>query len=159
MTSHENLLRVAYYAALLSPDKHTQVGALILDNTSLFIQAADCNRPPEGLSLNPEVFETPAKYEYIEHAERNALFRIGHAANHCIMVAPWGTCPECARAIIAHKISALICHKAAIMRDTPWRDKIQTGLHMLRSAGIDVSIVDKEVGMIGNLMNGKEWNP
>lgn len=158
MTSEQNIIRVAYYAALLSPDKDTQVGALILDKSGLFIQVQDCNRPPENLDLPTDVLNSPAKYDFIEHAERNVLFRAGEGANGCIMVAPYAPCCACARAMIAFRIETLICHKSAISRGK-WADEILRAHEMLRSAGIRVEVYEGEIGRITNLIGGEEWNP
>lgn len=54
--------------------------------------------------------ERPAKYAFIEHAERNAIYhaaRFGHRLENAEMFLSWYPCADCARAIVQVGIGVL----------------------------------------------------
>lgn len=87
-----------------SKDKHTQIGAVIV-GPSHEIVSVGYNSPPRGLNDDlPERFERPEKYNWMEHAERNAIYnaaRVGVSTVGCEMYMTCGMpCIDCARAIV-----------------------------------------------------------
>jgi dCMP deaminase len=64
-----------HFAKLFSKDQSTQVGAMFLHPTEFTILSAGYNGIPRGCEdTAPERHERPTKYDYFEHAERNAIY-------------------------------------------------------------------------------------
>ena len=105
-------LRLTAYFALRSPDPSTQNAAVIMQSNDCIIPATlSVNKFPRGVLYEPERWERPIKYSYIEHAERNAIYaaaRLGIPTAEKTLVCPWAACADCARAIIQSGISRLI---------------------------------------------------
>jgi len=97
--------------AMKSKDQHTKVGAVIVDSTNTLVQMG-FNSPPRRVDDNiPSRFERPKKYEYMEHAERNAIYncaRLGVSPMGCRLYTNSLPCVPCARAIIQAGINEVI---------------------------------------------------
>ena len=91
----------------------------------------------------PERFERPTKYDFFEHAERNALYNAcltGVSVKGCVMYATHAPCVDCARAIIQAGIKTVITNKIIIDDKTPqntWRDKLTYSAQMFHEAGVE----------------------
>lgn len=139
----EGSLRLCVRAQAESPDRSTQIGAVLYSSTGYFI-ASSCNDFPKGIRLLPERLERPIKYTYTEHAERNAIFaaaRLG-ASTHggtLFMVGmgpPTVPCVECARAIIQAGIVRVI---GKAYKEVPdyWADQFVVSKQMLEEADVE----------------------
>ncbi len=75
LKSHEDYLREAIdYATANSDDKFSKIGAiLIMNDAKKFIKAA--NILPGSLVKTEDRCDRPLKYQYLEHAERTAIYR------------------------------------------------------------------------------------
>lgn len=63
------------WAQTLSRDRSTRVGAFFVNPATLSVVTRGYNGMPRGVDeAKPERHERPAKYDYFEHAERNAIF-------------------------------------------------------------------------------------
>lgn len=153
-----SLLRIAYAIANeTSHDPDTNVGALLVDPISMsFI--ADSNTLTYGIaelvdSHTPSLIlidpkenrkkkeaQRPFKYDYMEHAERNVIYKAaaqGRSARNLVMIAPYFSCVECSRAIVQTGIKLVIGHKK-IMDLTPerWKNSIKIGREIFDAAGV-----------------------
>lgn len=167
-TTERMLLRLAYAKAADSPDPSTQNGALLAiphehGRAEPLLATLACNEFPRGVNYTDERWERPLKYQLIEHAERNAVYR---AAAHGIctdglwMYCPWAACADCARAIIQAGITKLVTHKQAYDRSPArWTDSIAVAFEMLREAGVTVSWYDGTVGAPQLRHAGELWRP
>lgn len=93
-----------------SDDPDTQTIALLICREGNPIAAT--NTVPRGVIAAPDRISRPAKYSWIEHAERNALFaaaRQGVATEGSEMFIEWFPCADCARAIVQAGVSVLHC--------------------------------------------------
>lgn len=162
------LLRLAYQAALGSPDPSTQNGALLAEPYSPhaatpIYRTLACNQFPRGVEYSEQRWERPLKYAVIEHAERNSLFkaaRLGIGTQGMILVCPWSACADCARAIICCGITKLITHQQAFDRSPQrWVDSIGIAYTMLHEAGVEVESYDGFLGAGEILHNGESWIP
>lgn len=157
----EDKLRAAYMAAMNSTDKSTHVGAVLLDDGWNVLRG--CNRHIKGFGDMPEHHQRPLKYEVTEHAERAVIFRAareGIQTKGLLMVAPWATCPNCARAIVEVGISKVVCHKECMDR-TPerWLEMVNLGQEILKRGGVEIEVWSGVVGDCENLFNGGVWKP
>jgi len=146
-----------------SKDPSTQNAAMLTDPGSGII-ALECNNIPNKVHQNKNRWERPTKYHYVEHAERNVLYkaiRMGMSTIELTMYCPWYSCSDCARAIIQCGIKRVIGHKEYFDK-TPdrWKESCTTGIQMMKEAGVDCVIWSGTVG--GNikiLVDGEEFSP
>lgn len=155
-------LRTAYQVALESPDPSTQNGAVLVDEDGT-LRAVGCNEFPMGVKYTEERWVRPLKYQIIEHAERNSIYR---AANNGIMTAgltmicPWSACSDCARAIIQSGVRRLVRHQEASDRSPDrWLEEIAVADTMLNEAGIEVISISATLGCQPLLHSGETWTP
>ena len=91
--------------------------------------------------LHEERWERPEKYEWIEHAERNAVYnaaRVGVSLNGCTAYLNWEPrpCIPCARAFIQAGISEVVGPDIAFSSNKDW--KFDKSVIMLQEAGVGV---------------------
>ena len=161
---HRVYFRQLYlYAMNNSQDPSTQNAALLTDSGSGII-ALECNNIPLRVEHEEERWERPNKYHYVEHAERNVLYKaakMGMATANLTMYCPWYSCSDCARAIIQCGIKRIIGHKEYFDR-TPdrWKESCSIGIQMMQEAGIECLIWSGIVGGRASiLVDGKEFSP
>jgi dCMP deaminase len=169
MLTDQELLVMAYQAATKSPDPSTQNGAVIPHKSDFggWDYVTACNTFPEGVEETPERLVRPLKYNFIEHAERNAIFEGAKAgifnwANHSpVMYVPWFACADCARAIICSGIRKVVGHKR-MMDATPdhWKESIQHAFVMFKEAGVETVLIPDELRTAPTIrFNGELWQP
>ena len=99
----EYYLGICRVVATRSKDPHTQLGSVIV-GPAHEIRSTGYNSFPRGIRDDvPERLERPAKYLWIEHAERNAICnaaRAGTATEGCTLYVEIMPCMDCARAIV-----------------------------------------------------------
>lgn len=140
---NKRFMEVAFLVATWSKDPSTKTGAVIV-GPDKEIRATGYNGPVRGVddSLS-ERFERPTKYDFFEHAERNALYNAcltGVSVKGCVMYATHAPCVDCARAIIQAGIKTVITNKIVIDESTPkntWRDKLSVSAQMFAEAGVE----------------------
>jgi len=125
-----------------SSDPDTRVGCVVVKGGSVLVRG--CNAFPRGLDdATGERSVRPNKYEWIEHAERNAIFsaaRTGTAlagASLCVELMP---CVACARAIIQAGISEVIvsADRMSLYNSDKYIEQHSIAELMLREAGVPV---------------------
>lgn len=147
MISDLEFLRLAaIYGVSYSQDKSTQNGALIVSGGDVVVMAA--NRFPRGA---PHRHDRPAKYTFIEHAERSAIYaaaRDGRRTLGARLFCPWFACPECARAIVCSGIREVVGSvMAAEATPARWRPLIRDGEAILRGGGVSVRWLAGKLGV------------
>lgn len=156
LTDREYLV-MAYQAATQSPDPSTQNGAVIpyTDLGAEFMgRPAEriitaCTDFPPGVDQTPDRLVRPLKYQYVEHAERNAVLKaanLGVSLKGLTMYVPWFACSDCARAIICSGIKKLVGHKK-MADDTPdrWKESITHAMNMLKEAGVEMVLLEGDL--------------
>lgn len=138
-------LRLAGHVAGWSKDRSRKVGCVIVDNNNI-VRSVGYNGFPRGVFDEIEArHERPAKYQWTEHAERNAIYnaaRTGVLLEGCRMYLPWFPCVDCARAIVQAGITELIAFRPNL-EDERWGTDFVVGLQMLEEAGVVVRFVDE----------------
>ena len=155
-------MRMAYRAALVSPDPSTQNGAVIVNRDGELVFS--CNKFAHGVAVTTERLERPLKYEYIGHAERNVIYRAamrGTATGGATMYVPWFACSACAIAIIQAGIIEVVGHNLPEHEDNPrWKESIRTAMGMLEESGVRTRYLEGSIGKVAPiLMNGKLVTP
>jgi dCMP deaminase len=156
-------LRGALDFARQSSDPSTQNGAILVTpayGRDGFPIAQGYNTLPTGVRDQSDRWLSPAKYKFVEHAERNAIYeaaRLGFATHGAVMFCPWAACSDCARAIIQAGIKVLVRCPSSMPAEH-WAEDILLGDLMMTEAGVRIT----EVGVTweGFLRrNGEPWTP
>lgn len=138
-------MNMCYEVALRSPDESTKSGCYIasMDNTPI---SFGYNGFPRGIEDTPERQQRPLKYQYFEHAERNAFYNATREGKSCVgakLYVNWMPCADCARGIIQNGIAELIVHKQGQKAfkmsrndDNFWDDDHQMVHGMFDEAGV-----------------------
>ncbi|HSX19960.1 MAG TPA: deaminase [Gammaproteobacteria bacterium] len=163
--SHEiaSLLRKAYsLAQTKSSDPLTKNGAILINSIGQQIgEGANCF--PDKVCMSHERLQRPNKYDYLIHAEQNAIAqaaRSGHSTANSTLVCPWAACSACARLIIQAGITKVIAHKALMQQShNQWVDDIHKAHTMFREAQIEYIEYAGNVGDVEHMFNGKIWQP
>ena len=161
---HSVYFRQLYrYAMNNSKDTSTQNAALLTDSGSGII-AIEWNNLPENINQSKNRLERPNKYYYMEHAERNVLYKtikMGMPTYGLTMYCPWYSCSDCARAIIQCGIKRVIGHKEYFDR-TPdrWKESCAIGMEMMQEAGVKCMVWSGIVGgQLEVLVDGETFIP
>jgi len=108
-------LEICKVVAARSKDPNTQIGCVVVGRAHE-IRSTGYNSFPRGIrDTVPERLERPAKYLWIEHAERNAICnaaRAGTATEGCTIYVEIMPCMDCARAIVQAGIFAVVVSAA-----------------------------------------------
>lgn len=140
---HKRFMEVAELVKTWSKDPSTKVGAVVV-GPDREIRSTGYNGLVRGVDDNkPERMERPTKYDFFEHAERNAVYNaclIGASLKGCVIYVTAMPCPDRARAIIQSGIKMVVTRKVTIDEKSPantWRDKLAYSEEMFKEAGID----------------------
>lgn len=151
------LIIEAYEHARSSPDPSTQNAAIITTESGFRVYGV--NTTPFGIHHRGDRLQRPKKYDYVEHAERAAIYhaaRAGVRTYGATMYCPWYACTDCARAIIAAGIRRVVGHKLPEHQKHPrWQESIAYALEMLREAGVVCDLVKGKLGCSPIRMNSE----
>lgn len=102
------LKTVACMAYINSKDPSSKVGAMIVRPNFSYVSSG-YNGFPMGMHDDPEIWNDRArKYDYVQHAERNALaFSHSVDVHGCYLVVNLYPCHDCAGLIIQHGIKKI----------------------------------------------------
>ncbi len=118
-TWDEYYMQICRMVSARSKDPNTQIGCVIV-GPAHEIRSTGYNSLPRGIRDDViERFERPAKYLWMEHAERNAICnaaRAGTATEGCTIYVEIMPCMDCARAIVQAGIVEVVV-SAARMAD------------------------------------------
>lgn len=120
------------------PDTHTACIVVHPDGQWL----GSPNALPKGISISHERTERPAKYRFIQHAERRAIAlsaRYGLALKGCTAFLNWFPCAECAGSLIDAGIAVLYAEKTKYeeRKEDP-RYGFAEAMEMLLEAGVRI---------------------
>lgn len=138
----------AHHASRKSKDKSTRCGCVIVNGRHTDL-VRGWNGFPRG--VNDDVagrHERPTKYQWTEHAERNAIFNAaceGIALRGCTLYATLMPCCDCARAIIQAGIVRVVTY------EPDWADPRSSAtfhwdvsMQMFAEAGVSVDFLAAE---------------
>lgn len=130
-------MRIARSVAQMSPDTGRKTSCVLVEPGGNILALA-CNRFPDGVQSTPDRLQRPAKYIYIEHAERIAICsaaRHGVALKGSTAYLPWFPCSDCARCMVQAGIAKMI----AVEPD--WDDErynFRDSLAILNEGGVEI---------------------
>jgi dCMP deaminase len=110
--TNKDFLKLAEIYAEASPDPSRKTGCVLTnfehDPNREWAYMHGVNVFPPGVTPR---LERPAKYTFIEHAERIAIYtcaRLGHMTEGSTIYLTWFPCADCARAIVCAGIKRLV---------------------------------------------------
>ena len=135
---------LANHISTWSKDRSTKVGAVVVNERNKVVSLG-YNGFPIGFNDNiDERHNRPQKYDYTEHAERNAIYsaaELGVSLVNCTIYLNWFPCPDCARAVIQSGIKTVVCYRQDM--DNPrWKDGFDKSNEMLKECGVCIRFVD-----------------
>ena len=135
-------MELAELVATWSKDPSTKTGAVVV-GPDKEIRATGYNGLVRGVNDNvAERMQRPTKYDFFEHAERNAIFNAcltGTQLKGCTIFCTLTPCTDCARAIIQAGIKEVVTYEYKPAVDDPkntWRDKLDYSAEMFKEAGV-----------------------
>ena len=138
LLTESEYLALAYHYSLKSLDPSTQVGACIIDAEGKILSYG-ANNLPFGIKWTEDRYQRPVKYDWVEHAERNAIYRAakqGYKTDGTIMYTTWFPCGDCARAIIQSGIKEIVLHKEGRGAVEHWAESLTIARCILDEAGV-----------------------
>ena len=136
-------MELAELVATWSKDPSTKTGAVVV-GPDKEIRATGYNGLVRGVNDNvSERMERPTKYDFFEHAERNAIFNAcltGTQLKGCTIFCTLTPCTDCARAIIQAGIKEVVTYEYELSDNDPkntWRDKLNYSAEMFAEAGVN----------------------
>lgn len=112
--AEEKFLRRAIEISRQSKDPSTQTGSVITGADDIVLSEAYNHFPPGIDETPPDRWERPAKYDWVGHAEANAIHeaaRQGIALQGSRIFTSFYPCIACAKAIISSGIQEVISFK------------------------------------------------
>lgn len=146
----EYFVKMAELVASKSKDRSTKVGVVVVGPNNE-VRSTGYNGFCRG--VNDEVesrHERPTKYQWTEHAERNAVYnaaRVGVSLEGCTMYFNYEPipCTNCARAVIQAGVKKVVGynrkfpgHKAG-----NWDADGEVSKEMLKEAGVEIEIIEE----------------
>jgi len=132
--------------ALQSDDPNTQVGCVFVDSTSKKILAKGTNTLVAGCTKTKARVTRPTKYNWIEHAERNAIYsaaKNGVSLEGTTIYVTMFPCIDCARAIIQCGASGLVAQSRPNLQLPRWGEQFQITLEMFDDVGFCYNFADE----------------
>lgn len=112
MSWDDRWMGLARHVSGWSKDRSRQVGCVIVDPRQVLVSIG-WNGFPRGVNDNVDArHHRPAKYQWTEHAERNAIANAaakGVSTLGCTIYLPWYPCADCARMIVQAGIGQMVC--------------------------------------------------
>ncbi len=147
---NQRFMELALLVASWSKDPSTKTGAIVV-GPDREIRATGYNGLVRGVDDNKaERLERPTKYDFFEHAERNAIYNAcltGTSLKGCTMYATHPPCTDCARAIIQSGIKTVITRELEARKDISgqtWRDKLDYSRQMFEESGVAYIVLDNK---------------
>lgn len=142
MNSDQHWLDIAEKTRGASLDPTTQIGVVLLsDDCDWYI--ATTNNFPYQIENTPDRWERPLKYQYVQHAERAAIYAAAkggwstrNATLYLVgMGPPCVPCTECTKAIIDAGITKVVGRAYKPVTEK-WPESLKFSVALLEEAGV-----------------------
>lgn len=134
---NEYFIDIAETVASRSKDPSTQVGCVIVDDKNHII-GMGYNGFPATMEDRPELWERPTKYDYVVHAEMNALLNCTKSVSKGILFCTLFPCKDCAKLIAASGIKK-VCYRDDKLNGRDYLDPISVDI--FKRCGITIQQV------------------
>lgn len=135
-----SFMRMAQEWSARSKDNSTKVGCVVVSPNGVMLSAG-YNGFPRGVNDNvPMRHLRPTKYEFVVHAEENALLNAGRAGTKIkggVLYVTMPPCTRCAGSIVQAGIKEVVYLEPEIQKQIPgWRDNLKYSFEMFDEAGV-----------------------
>lgn len=136
-------VKMASFVAEKSKDRSTKVGAVIVRDGNEVVSMG-YNGMPRGVDDNVEErHQRPQKYQWTEHAERNAIYNAARQVlEGTTLVLNFEPCPctDCTRAVIQTGIKRVVGYSANKFpgKGAQWEEDLKIARTMLEEAGVEI---------------------
>lgn len=142
-------MELALHISSWSKDTSTKVGCVIVSPEKAILSMG-YNGFPRGVNDDvPARHERPTKYDFVVHAEENALLnagRNGTRLNGGILYVTMPPCTHCAGSIIQSGIKEIFYLEPEIQKQIPgWRDSLNISFTMFKEAGVKVTALNRNI--------------
>ncbi len=142
-------MELALHISTWSKDTSTKVGCVIVSPEKAILSMG-YNGFPRGVNDDvPARHERPTKYDFVVHAEENALLnagRNGTRLNGGILYVTMPPCTHCAGSIIQSGIKEIFYLEPEIQKQIPgWRDSLNISFTMFKEAGVKVTALNRNI--------------
>ena len=138
----EWFLSIAHVISTKSKDPHTQVGCILVNPSSKAIISTGYNGMITGMTETDALWERPQKYDYVCHAEANALSlaaRHGVSVEGCSSYCTHFPCLACFKLLTQAGIWKFVMPKDSVaLGAVEDREKIYKILHELPEISMEV---------------------
>lgn len=142
---YRRFLPIAQAIALMSKDTSTKVGAVVL-GPDFEIRSTGWNGAPRGSRADEdERTERPEKYQWVTHAEMNAIAqaaRVGTPLLGCSMVVTHAPCMICARLIVQAGIQAVYTPQPTPEFSERWGEDLARSMRLFAECGVRLVEID-----------------
>lgn len=145
--AHKYFKLAEFMAETFSKDPHRKVGCILLKPGSLNILSMGYNGFPRGIEETVGRWERPTKYNYVSHAEANALTnacRSGVCTEGAIAVITMFPCCTCAKSLIQAGIKTIISPEPDIHHEK-WGEEFIISKLMLEEANISINLINTDI--------------
>lgn len=139
----KTFLDLADFIATTDHPEISTVGAVITDGFDEILSVGKSSIP-EGVEKTPERRNKPGKFLYVEHAERDAIYRAaknGVSLNQATLYSTRFPCADCARAIVLSGISKVVTRYINPEKKR-WLESCLAGIEILEEALVEIEYVD-----------------
>jgi len=150
-------MQLAQLISTWSKDPSTKVGCVIVSPEKTILSMG-YNGFPRGVNDDiPTRQERPIKYDFVVHAEENALLNAGKNGTRLsggILYVTMPPCTRCAGSIIQAGIKEVIYLEPEIQKQIPgWRDTLDISFTMFNEAGILHKSMSRDGLLSNNIIN------
>lgn len=135
--------------AQTSDDPSTQVGAMVCTPDGKPLITPVVNDFTHGVLQTKERWNNrDKKYQYVEHAERAAIYkcaRMGVSTENMVLVGNWLACTDCARAIVSAGIKKVVTLPRP--ECSRWGTSTRIGDEILLGGGVEIEFLDHHFGI------------
>jgi dCMP deaminase len=128
-----------------SKDRSRGVGCVFVGSANQILSTG-YNGLPRGIDDDvKERHERPEKYDWFEHAERNAIYnaaRSGTILHGSEVYSSLFPCVACARAIVQVGASTVVAHHPDL-DDDRWGREFEMSMAMLKEAGVTLRLLEE----------------
>ena len=124
-----------------SDDLDTQVCAIFIDSINYNHLIYGYNVFPNNINISNERLIRPLKYKYIEHAERNGIYKAynkGISLKDSIVIVNYLPCCDCTRALIQCEIKIVVIPLLLNVKNSKWTDEWKISQIMFNEANIQI---------------------
>ena len=139
----EALMRLAFTASQNSPNRVRKVGAAIITCDDGEPVSA-CNTFPEGVADLDWRHDGDGRFVWMEHAERNAIFRAARQGQALLggrIASTFFPCIDCARAIVVSGLKTLVTYSPPL-DDPVWGASFPRSRIILEEGGVTLVLLD-----------------